>query len=298
MPDSVAKEPPRFNTDRSYERFETEIDAWSTITTVAPAKQGTLLMLSLPDNDRKFGDLRGKVMDGCDYKGVGGLKNVKDFLKLHIGQDDITDVVDKINTFMRTKRKGDQTVREYVSNFESSYNIAKAKAALPELPPLFLMWALTENASISEHDRKLVLSGIDLDKPEDIYKDSKKALLKYCGNDSSPCSAEASGGPLLAPESTFFSGRGRGWNNFRGKGKSRPRGDDHNFDPDRYHPKLNRDGLQLDGKQVNAKKDGKVMTCDFCGSFLHLWKDCRDRQEQRNSKKFRTYANMVDEDDE
>ena len=92
MPDSVAKEPPRFNTDRSYERFETEIDAWATITTVAPAKQGTLLMLSLPDNDRKFGDLKGKVMDGCDYKGAGGLKNVKDFLKLHIGQDDITDV--------------------------------------------------------------------------------------------------------------------------------------------------------------------------------------------------------------
>ena len=92
----------------------------------------------------------------------------------------LTFVVDKINTFMRTKRKGDQTVREYVSNFESSYNIAKAKAALPELPPLFLMWALTENASISEHDRKLVLSGVDLDKPEDIYKDSKKALLKYC----------------------------------------------------------------------------------------------------------------------
>ena len=114
MPDSLVKEPPKFNTDRSYERFETEIDAWSTITTVAPAKQGTLLMLSLPDNDRKFGDLKGKVMDGCDYKGTNGLKNVKDFLKLHIGQDDITDVVDKINTFMRTKRKGDQTVREYV----------------------------------------------------------------------------------------------------------------------------------------------------------------------------------------
>ena len=73
------KEPPKFNTDRSYERFETEIDAWSTITTVAPAKQGTLLMLSLPDNDRKFGDLKGKVMDGCDYKGTNGLKNVVTF---------------------------------------------------------------------------------------------------------------------------------------------------------------------------------------------------------------------------
>ena len=126
MPDSLVKEPPKFNTERSYERFEMEIDAWSTITTVTPAKQGTLLMLSLPETG-KYGDLKGKVMDGCDYKGTNGLKNVKDFLKLHIGQDDITDVVDKINTFMRTKRKGDQTVREYVSNFESSYNIAKAK---------------------------------------------------------------------------------------------------------------------------------------------------------------------------
>ena len=63
MPDSLVKEPPKFNTERSYERFETEIDAWSTITTVTPAKQGTLLMLSLPETG-KYGDLKGKVMDG------------------------------------------------------------------------------------------------------------------------------------------------------------------------------------------------------------------------------------------
>ena len=181
--------------------------------------------------------------------------------------------------------------------YESLHSFAKSKAKMAELPPLFLMWVLTENANISEHDKKLVMSGVDLDKPTEIYESTKKALLKYCGNDSSPLgSGGAAAGQILAPESTFFSGRDRGFNSFRGRGRSRPRGDDHNFDPDRYHPKLDRSNLKLDGKKVNAKKDGLVMTCDFCGSFLHLWKDCRDRQEHRETRKFKTYANIEEFD--
>ena len=125
-------------------------------------------------------------MDGCKYGGEDGLENVKAFLKLNIVQDSVSEVVDKIMTFMGTTIKPDQTVQEYVSNFESSYSLTKSKAKMAELPPLFLMWVLTKNANISEHDKKLVLSGVDLDKPEDIYEDTKKALLKYCGNDSSP----------------------------------------------------------------------------------------------------------------
>ena len=170
MPDSLVKEPPKFNTDRSYEQYETEVDTWLSITTVANAKQGTLLVLSLPDSG-KYGDL--KVMDGCDYKGENGLKNVKEFLKLHIGQD-------SVRTFMDATRKPDQTVPEYVSNFESSYYLAKSKAGMAKLQSLFLMWILTENANILEHDKKLVLSGVDLDKPTEIYKSTKKELLKYC----------------------------------------------------------------------------------------------------------------------
>ena len=71
-----------------------------------------------------------------------------------------------------------------------------------------------------------------------------------------------------------------------------------NFDPDRYHPKLDRSNLKLNGKKVNAKKNGVVMTCNFCGSFLHLWKDCRDRKEHRETRKFRTYATTEEFDEE
>ena len=129
MPDSLVKEPPKFNTDRSYERYETEVDAWSSITTVAKAKQGTMLVLSLPDSG-KYGDLKGKVMDWCKFRGENGLQNVKEFLKLHIEQDSVSEVVDKIKTFMGVTRKPDQTVWEYVSNFESSYSLAKSKAGM------------------------------------------------------------------------------------------------------------------------------------------------------------------------
>ena len=85
------------------------MDAWSSITTVAEAKHGTLLVLSFPDSG-KYGELKGKVMDGCDFKRDTGLKNVKEFLQLHIGQNSVSEVVDKIRTFMGATRKPDQTV--------------------------------------------------------------------------------------------------------------------------------------------------------------------------------------------
>ena len=65
---------------KTYEQYENEVDAWSSISTLVKAKQGMLLMLSLPDSG-KHGDLRCKVIDGCDYKGEIGLENVKAFPK-------------------------------------------------------------------------------------------------------------------------------------------------------------------------------------------------------------------------
>ena len=46
--------------------------------------------------------------------------------------------------------------------------------------------------------------------------------------------------------------------------------------------------METVGKKINPKKNGKIMTCDYCGSFLHLQAQCWDtKQSKRN---FRTYA--------
>ena len=108
---------------------------------------------------------------------------------------------------------------------------------MAELPPVFLMWVLIENAQISEHDKKLVLSGVNIDKSGEIYEATKKALLKYCGIDSSSlCSAGAALGPFLTPENTFFTGGGQSFNNYKGRGYPRRRGYDP--DPNRYQNRM------------------------------------------------------------
>ena len=48
---------------------------------------------------------------------------------------------------------------------------------MAELPPMFLMWVLIENANISEHDKKLVLSGVNLDKSDEIYMKPQRKLF-------------------------------------------------------------------------------------------------------------------------
>ena len=221
-------------------------------------------------------------VDEAKRKGDGGLKEVLDFLKEHIGEDEVIDVCEKIKNFIHMKREPDQTVREYVSNFEHAYTVAQNKAKMEKLPGQYLMYALIYNVNISDHDRKLVLSGVDLTKPDAIYKDTKTALLKYCGDAKTAACAEG-GGAFLAPESTFWTGTRR---KFPPK-KPRPGADNKDFNPDGYHPRIQRDNMRPYNNKMNPKKNGITMTCDFCGSYLHLQKDCYDKKKATRN---RTYA--------
>ena len=201
---NVMKVPPKFNLERPFQRFKEEVNAWSTITSVEKRIQGTLVTLSLPDSG-KYGDLRGKVIDSVTHGGEERLVNVLKYLREHLGEDEVTEICDKIRAFMEVKRQSGQTVKEYVSDFEHHYKVAQSKRKLKELPGQYLMYTLLTNARVSENDRKLVLSGIDLDKPETIYKETKAALLKYCGDHkATPC--DSGDGVQLAPENTFWTG--------------------------------------------------------------------------------------------
>ena len=76
------KIPPKFNMERSFERFKADVEAWAEITSVEKEKQGILVTLNLPDTG-KYGDLRGKVMETVEAKirGLDGRNEVLKFLK-------------------------------------------------------------------------------------------------------------------------------------------------------------------------------------------------------------------------
>ena len=196
------KNPPRFNLDRSYERYKKDLKLWASVTSVEKAKQGSLVTLSLPETG-KYDDLKGKVMDSVTVARDTGLDNIITFLDKHIVEDEIVNVCGKIKAFMECKRKPDQTVKEFVSNFDHLYHVAQVEAKLSPMPGQYLMYSLITNSNISEHDRKLVLSGINLADPQTIFEETKKALIKYCGDSKNPACTEG-GGAILSPESTFW----------------------------------------------------------------------------------------------
>ena len=120
MSSNIMKTPPKFNLERPFARFKEEVLAWAEITSIDKKNQGTLVTLSLPDQGR-YGDLRGKVIDSVVHGGEvddtgqpknNGLALVLQFLEDHLGGDEITNICDKIKTFMDMKRKAGQTVRE------------------------------------------------------------------------------------------------------------------------------------------------------------------------------------------
>ena len=48
---NVMKHPPKFNTERSYERFQDEVKVWEKITSIQAEARGSLLVLSLPETE-------------------------------------------------------------------------------------------------------------------------------------------------------------------------------------------------------------------------------------------------------
>merc|ERR1719232_1548284 len=115
---------------------------------------------------------------------------------------------------------------------------------------------MISNARITDYERKLVLSGVDLKKEETIYKETKEALLKYCGNNKDT-SCEPGAVAQISAENTFFGGKfGRGQGrSSRGFPPRRPPPPvDKDFDPNLYHPQVQRDNMETKGKKINPKK--------------------------------------------
>ena len=205
--------------------------------------------------------------------------------------------------------RSDQTVHDYVFEFDNAYTVAKSKAKLLEIPGAYPMYVLIKNAKISDHDRKIVLSAVDLKKPEEIYKDTKTSFLKFCGDMTTISCSQEGAGAMLSLEGSFWSTRGgcpgssggvRGHGNFwRGSFTGKPgkkRTDLHSvtLDPSGFKLEIQRDNMVLDGKKHNSKKFRKVTTCDYCGSYLHLVNKCWEKQRSKGN--YRTYA-MLDEEE-
>ncbi len=143
---------PQFFKEKSYERYKAEIEIWSDATELKPEKQGSVVALSLPEEDQS--QIRDKVFTDLTKAELGsatGLQKLLDYLDKHFGKDDLSDTFEKYDEFEKCKRTSDQKIEEYIVDFEAKYSKVAKKDM--KLPACVLAFKLINSAGLLSHEK-------------------------------------------------------------------------------------------------------------------------------------------------
>lgn len=271
------KAPPVFATHKPYSRWVEELKAWETLTDLDVKKRGLAVALSLPEEgqnsirDKVFNELSTAVLNADD-----GVKQLITFMDNIFKKDELSEAYEIYTEFDRFKRTSGMAMEEYVTEFEKLYN--RSKKFKMELPEPVLAFKLLECADLEMKDRQLVLTGVDYDQKDTLFKQMRNSLKKFFGQQA----AQASGGSvsrikvepafMVAEEVNYTGrqnyyprGRGRG-GNFRGRYQQayNPRNSQPNYGSgNRVTKSINPNG-----------SDGLPLRCLSCESIRHLVKQC------------------------
>ena len=199
--------------------------------------------------------------------------------------------------------------------FDKQSNIAKKKKVT--YPNLVLAFKLLDNSGLSEVDRKFVLSEMDFSKEDDVYEDTKKALVKYksesvCSKNANSVKSECE---IKVEESAMITNSADGIGGLEkalvAAGWSKPR---YNSTPDRGNSGWNGHGRSNDGRfnssynkypsknndagqhqqyGKNPKKNGEHLRCFTCDSIFHIRNQCPHRQEYNRNNNNNTLNNTM-----
>ena len=213
--------PPVFGGSKSYKLYKIQLEAWEIITDLPEEKQGLSVAINLPDNDPS--KIKERVFEsmGLDkLKEKSGLKELKSFMDKHLQKDGLEDAWNKFKDFEDYQKSPNESITSFISSFDQKYERVKIKGMT--LPANLLAFKLLKSANLSQEERLLVMTGIDITKADDMYVDAKRSLSKFMGH--------AVGGPgdsmpslSIKEEPVFYTGT-----NFRRANSSYTRG---NFRP-------------------------------------------------------------------
>ena len=261
-------DPPRF-TSLNFERYKLELQAWSEVTNVSNAKQGAVIALSLPEDDKH--QIREKVFSGLSLDELtkeGSLNILIKFLDGYLGKDELVDSIDKFEEFENFERANKQSIRDYIASFDLKYR--KLEKLNIKLSPEILAFKLLRKAKLSKEMRMLVLTGINISNRNELYEDTKCSLRKF----------EVMMEENVRTESV--------------KAENKNKSFDNNLMKQTYgggFSKLSKDTsnrkgtFQYSSNKVPRKKinpigaNGKPLLCNSCGSYRHLLEECPDSWE-------------------
>lgn len=269
--------PPDLNECKTYEIFKRELQAWKSVTELSLAKQGNFVALSLP-NKSKFGnDLRERVFENIsaeDLATTAGLTKVIEFLDSELGKSAVDDAIEKWDSFDNCKREEGQTLEDFISDFEAKSSRVRATGAT--LPSEILAYMLMKRSGLTNVERMLVLSRVDISKKDSLYRDVKTHMtniLGKCMKSQADSSFKLEPAFLVQNEDVLAAA---GY--YRQRAGTYPNKGKFQKNKASFVPNRNKDKA---GRPVNPKgKDGNIMTCNACGSYRHLVRECQHSFEK------------------
>ena len=271
----------------NYELYKEKLLAWQMVTDISVDKQGIVIALTLPNDDKH--KIQEEVFSQIGREKLSqenGLDTLINFLDSKLMKDDLSDSLEKFEEFEDFQRVNGQNITEYIAAFDSRYR--KMEKFKIKLPSEILAFKLLRRANISKEEKMLVLTGMNYANRETLYEEAKQSLKKFKG-DITEGSISTAASVKLEPaflaeneEALLAAGyykQGQGKRSVRTGRGGYSRGGGQRGQGQEARRKMNPTG-----------PDGKPLTCRVCGSYRHLMKDCPDSWE--NIKK----VNIVEDE--
>ena len=284
-------------TAKPYELYILELLAWREVTEISQEKQGIVIALSLPENDRYR--IREKVFSEIkldNLKRKDGLDILIKFLDKHLKKDELTDIIEKFEAFENFQRAEGQSITEFIASFDFYYR--KIEKLNMKLPSEILAFKLIQKANVSNEEKLLVLTGMNYRNKGALYEEAIASLKKFKGdmNERSSCfKPRVQAEPAISEKCEnvlLVAGvveKSKDEMMVVKPGRSRSGG----------HKAVGQYGHIDDVANKRKRRNplganGRLLLCKSCGSYRHLIAKCPDSWENMDKLKANKIRNEYD----
>ena len=279
------KLPPEPSSCDSYDLWRQDIEVWAELTETPVAKRGLALQYACRTNKR----LHKAVLKipSEQVKCNEGLENVLKVIDTFHKVDKKESAVKSYKEFLSLKRKQDQTIADFILEFDEISNETKSNGN--SLSDDLLAYQLLESVNISETDVRVIrTSTVQL-----TYKNVQDALRRSFG-DSTYSTQSIKPEPVFVnnaedqqqneSEDEVFYGASNKWRNFRQN--SNRNNDEHQT-------------YQLSMRQTTRRgknpfdKNGHITQCNYCCSINHYAPECPDKRKDSSATNSNAYYNVT-----
>ena len=297
------KAPPRLNEGTSYKVWKDEVEMWKIVCGYEKKEQAIVLRLESFENNslakRCVENL--KITDLNEDEGVTTLLGKLD----ETFQQDKTDeqYFNYLN-FQRFRKRDNQNMVEYISEFEHLYYKMVGDNEGMKLADNILAYALIDYAKVTEDERKMVFSALG---GAVTYKLMKSSMKRIFSNHSE--SLPGSNTAIKQEEEAYYTRRnyysqntnnGK-YNNFRGQRNVRFAKPYNQSNPPTKRLQLrvpNKPGPSSSNVWNRPQYDGSISRCIDCGSKKHWVDVCPHVDDPKTALMVDEFSELANESDQ